>query len=285
MHIVICRLLCIALIGLLCYKLSFAPSDKAIERYKRSFWCIDDNILPLKILKVTLSLLISVLPASFLSVIMVKASDQAKQLKNGIIWICSEPVRDLTMAIALCILVSLISDAEFPIFLPARLWILDGMAIKKKRKKGLLAKAVSLTLVIQIIMLIPLSYFFSTRFEKNRVIVTNDAYIAKELLYSDLILKTDYGFSPDDNHFFVYLDLHTADGMRIDFVELCDNDEQLIAEVYAMMRNNGARIQKKNISEQDYNKAKELSNDEKDDLIDELFEVVSNTDKTIRIKK
>ncbi len=117
------------------------------------------------------------------------------------------------------------------------------------------------------------------------MIVTNGEYIAKELLYSDLILKTDYGFSPDDNHFFVYLDLHTADGMRIDFVELCNNDEQLIAEIYAMMRNSGARIQKKNISEQDYNKAKELSNDEKDDLIDELFEVVSNTDKTTRIKK
>lgn len=38
---------------------------------------------------------------------------------------------------------------------------------------------------------------------------------------------------------------------------------------------------KEKINEQDYNKAKELSNDKKDALIDKLFKVVSDTDKTI----
>ncbi len=281
MHIVVCKLLCFAIIGLVCYEFSFTPSDKAIERYKRSFWCIDENILPLKILKITLSLLISVLPAAFLCVIMVWSTDLAKLFQNGTIWICSEPVRDLTVTFALCFFAALISDAEFPIFLPARMWILDGIAIKRKRKKeGFLAKALSIILTIQIIILIPISYFFSTRIEQDRVIVTNNKYIAKELLYSNVVLKTDYGFSPDDNYFFVYVDLHTADGVRIDLAELCNNDEQLIAEVYATMKNGGAKILKKSINEKYYSKAKELSNSATDALIDELFDVVSNTDKT-----
>ena len=277
MHLVVSRGICIAFF-LIFEKIASVPSKKALERYKSSFWCIDQDGIVLKCVKISVSLLLNIAPVVIFAWVMEENMDWAKLWVNGSIWIANDIVSILQITVELCFVLALIMMVELPIFLTARLWIFgqktDPNDDQEGKSRTFLKRTLAVIIAVEIVVVPALTYILSTRFEDDQMVITNENYIAKKISYSDATVTTNYGFSPEDDYFFVYLDLYEKNGVKIDLVELCNDDDELLLEVYNKLESAGVTVEKATLSAKEYETAKAISKESADTIIDNLFQIL-----------